>query len=47
MFLAPMVFYLGVMPEGGSLLGNIGDLNRWYDAVAERTSFTATMPPTD
>lgn len=29
MFLAPMVFYLGVMPESGKLLGNIGDLNRW------------------
>ena len=43
--LAPMVFYLGAMPEGETLLANLGNLGRWYDAVAERASFAATTPP--
>ena len=46
MFLAPLVFYLGAMPEGGTLRANLGNLGRWYDAVAERDSFAATAPPT-
>ncbi len=47
LLLPPMIFYLRMMPESETLLGNLGNLKRWYDAVAERASFAATMPPTD
>ena len=47
MFPAPMVFYLRIMPEGESLLAGIGNLGRWYEVVAGRQSFGATVPSPD
>ena len=44
MFLAPIIFYLHMIPEGDELLADLGNLNRWYAAIAGRASFTATEP---
>ncbi len=46
LFLAPTLFYISVMPEGDSLLAGAPNLKRARAAMAERQSFTATLPPT-
>ncbi len=46
LFLAPTLFYISVMPEGDSLLAGAPNLKRAHAAMAERQSFTATLPPT-
>jgi glutathione S-transferase len=44
LFLAPIVFYLGMFPESKALLETFPDLRRAHGAIAERESFKATMP---
>lgn len=45
LFLAPIVAYVSTMPEGDELLGACPNLARWFAAICERASFTATIPP--
>ncbi len=44
LFLAPILFYVGKMPEGPDLLAPLANLRRWIDAMAARSSFTETVP---
>lgn len=44
LFLLPIVLYLKALPEGETLLPKFPPLLRWFDAMAERRSFAATMP---
>jgi glutathione S-transferase len=44
LFLAPIVFYLGMFPESKALLAKFPNLGRAHAAMAERESFKATMP---
>jgi len=44
MYFAPMVFYFQVIPERETLLDGLEGVARWYDAIAELPSFTATEP---
>ena len=44
LFLAPIVFYLGMFPESKALLEKVPNLSRAHAAIAERESFKATMP---
>ncbi|MGE0746515.1 MAG: glutathione S-transferase family protein [Rhodospirillales bacterium] len=44
LFLAPIVAYVGMAPEGAGLLAGKDHLRRWYGAMAERPSFAATAP---
>jgi glutathione S-transferase len=44
LFLAPIVFYLGMFPESKALLEKVPNLSRAHAAIAERESFTATTP---
>ncbi|MBM3601763.1 MAG: glutathione S-transferase family protein [Alphaproteobacteria bacterium] len=46
MFLSPIIFNLGLVPEGDTLLAGLPALERWYKNVSNRPSFAATMPPT-
>jgi glutathione S-transferase len=45
LLLAPIVFYLGMFPEGKSLLAGVPNVTRAHAWMAERPSFKATMPP--
>jgi glutathione S-transferase len=45
LFLAPKVFWLDKTPEGQAALPEYPALRRWYEAVAARPSFRATVPP--
>ena len=45
LFVAPTLFYVGVMPEGETLLAGAPNVKRACAAMAERQSFTATLPP--
>jgi glutathione S-transferase len=45
LFLAPIVFWLKLVPEGEAALPDYGALGRWYDRMAGRASFQATIPP--
>ncbi len=45
LFLAPMIHYLRQTPEGSKLMEGREHLNRWYDAIRQRPSFTSTTPP--
>lgn len=45
LLLAPIVFYLGAMPEGPALLEPCPALRRGHAAIARRASFAATLPP--
>jgi glutathione S-transferase len=45
LLLAPIVFYVSKMPEGGKLVASFPNLNRGQAAIAERDSFKATLPP--
>jgi glutathione S-transferase len=44
LFLAPIVFYLGMFPESKALLAKVPNVGRAYAAMTERESFKATMP---
>ena len=44
LFLAPIVFYLGMFPESKALLAKVPNVSRAYAAMTERESFKATMP---
>jgi glutathione S-transferase len=44
LFLAPKVFWLEKTPEGRAALPKYQALGRWYDAIAARPSFRATVP---
>jgi glutathione S-transferase len=45
LFLAPILFWLEKMPEGQAALPKYDALARWYQAISERQSFQATIPP--
>lgn len=45
LLLAPLIFYVSKMPEGGKLVASFPNLNRGQAAIAERDSFKATLPP--
>jgi glutathione S-transferase len=45
LFLAPKVFWLDKTPEGQAALPKYLAVRRWYQAVAARPSFRATVPP--
>jgi glutathione S-transferase len=44
LFLAPIVFYLGMFPESKSLLEKFPNLRRAHAAIGERESFKSTAP---
>jgi glutathione S-transferase len=46
LFVAPIVFHLGMFPESKALLEKFPNLRRAHAAIAERESFKATMPQT-
>jgi glutathione S-transferase len=45
LMLAPVVFYVMLMPEGKELLGATPNLRRWFKEMRRRPSFEATTPP--
>jgi glutathione S-transferase len=45
LLLAPIVFYLQAFPEGKALVAKFPNVRRAHAAIAQRPSFTATMPP--
>jgi len=45
LLLAPIVFYLGMFPEGKTLLAGALNVTRAHAWMAERPSFKATIPP--
>lgn len=45
LLLAPMLYYVGVMPEGPALMDAAPRLARAQRAMAQRESFKATLPP--
>jgi len=44
LFVAPMLFYVGLTPEGQQRLPKRRALAAWYERMAARPSFGATMP---
>jgi len=42
--LLPIVFYVKVQPEGGPLVAKHKGISAWFDRLAARPSFGATMP---
>ncbi len=44
MLLVPILFYVKMQPEGGALLAKHKATSAWYDRLAARPSFGATMP---
>jgi glutathione S-transferase len=45
LLLVPILFWLEKTPEGQAALPNYPALGRWYQAIGERPSFRATIPP--
>ncbi len=45
LFLARVMFYVGMMPEGEQLLSGRAHLTAWNQTMSERESFIATLPP--
>ena len=45
MFLAPVMFYVGMTPEGEKLLSGRPNLTAWTEAMSGRESFVNTLPP--
>lgn len=45
LLLAPIIFYVSKMPEGGKLVASFPNVNRGQATIAERDSFKATLPP--
>ena len=44
LFVAPMLFYVGLTPEGRERLPGRRALASWFERMAARSSFGATMP---
>ncbi len=44
LFLAPVIHYLMMFPEGGRILPKLPKLSSWWLAVQQRDSVTATVP---
>lgn len=44
LFLSPMMFYARMQPEAAPLLAKRKHLSAWFDRMAARPSFAATMP---
>jgi glutathione S-transferase len=44
LFLLPIMFYMKLQPEGGPLLAKHKALAAWFERMAARPSFGATMP---
>lgn len=44
LYLAPIMAYLSMTPEGEALLGEHANLARWWDAIQARDSFRETPP---
>jgi glutathione S-transferase len=44
LMLLPIIFYVKVQPEGGPLMAKNKALSAWFDRMAARPSFGATMP---
>jgi glutathione S-transferase len=44
LFLGPIVFWLEKTPEGADLLPRFPAVRRWYERLAARPSFVATVP---
>jgi len=44
LFLLPILFYVKVQPEGGPLFAKHKALSAWFERMASRPSFGATMP---
>ncbi|MFI4988484.1 MAG: glutathione S-transferase family protein [Alphaproteobacteria bacterium] len=44
LLLAPIVFYLGMVPEGQKVLPECKALGRWNETIAARASYKATVP---
>lgn len=42
---APVAHYVGNAPGGLPLSDGLANLGRWWDAISERDSFKATIPP--
>lgn len=45
LFLAPVMFYVRLTPEGEKLLSGRTHLASWYQRMSERESFVAMPPP--
>ena len=45
LFLAPVMFYVGLTPEGEKLLSGRSHLAAWNQRMSERESFVSTLPP--
>ena len=45
LLLIPPAHYLGNVPGGLEFFAGLGNLGRWWEAVSERPSFKATVPP--
>jgi len=45
LFVYPIVFYIGYLPEARSLLGGREAIGRWRTRIEERPSCKATVPP--
>ncbi|MFQ5954615.1 MAG: glutathione S-transferase family protein [Kiloniellales bacterium] len=45
LFLGPLIFWLAMTPEGGSALKKTPAVSNWYETMATRASFAATLPP--
>ncbi len=45
LLLAPIVCYLAMFPEARAALADVPNVRRAHDWIAQRESFTATMPP--
>lgn len=45
LYLAPLVFWMGMTPEGKSALPGHQAIGRWYAAIGQRDSFKSTTPP--
>jgi glutathione S-transferase len=42
--LVPILFYVKMQPEGGPLVAKNKAVGAWFDRMAARPSFGATMP---
>lgn len=45
LFLAPILFYVAMFPEGQETVGGLRNVQRFQSQMKERPSFLATMPP--
>ena len=45
LFLAPIAYYLSNMPESRQALETVNNVKAWHDAMAQRPSYSQTIPP--